>query len=333
MPVRNEARFIARSLQAILTQDYPAGRLEVIVADGLSTDGTRELVLEISKRGGPVRMIDNPGRIVSTGLNAAIRQARGEIIIRVDGHCEIAGDYVRRCVTHLESGDAEAVGGSIETIGETPLARAIAVVMSSPFGVGGSAFRTVRNRTILVDTVPFPAYKRTLLDHAGPFDCELVRNQDDEYNYRLRKAGARILLAADVRSRYYSRSTMRSLWRQYFLYGYYKVRILQKHPRQMQLRQFVPAGFACAVVVGLAASAGIPSTRAAHAALLGIYLIANVLASFDTARRHGWDLLPRLPVLFASLHLSYGMGFLLGLARFMNRWFTKAPEPPLQSGV
>jgi glycosyltransferase involved in cell wall biosynthesis len=335
MPVRNEARFIARSLNAILAQDYPADRLEVIVADGLSTDGTREVVREIARRDKRVRMIDNAGRMVSTGLNAAIGQARGEVIVRVDGHCEIAGDYVRQCVAHLANGDAEAVGGSIETIGETVLARAIAAAMSSPFGVGGSAFRTIRNRTMLVDTVPFPAYTRALLDHAGPFDCELIRNQDDEYNYRLRKAGARLLLAADVRSRYYSRSTMRSLWRQYFLYGYYKVRILQKHPRQMQVRQFVPAGFVCAVVVGLGmASAGIPFGRAALAPLLGVYLTASIVASLGTARRHGWKLLPWLPMVFSSLHFSYGTGFLCGQLRFLNRWFVGPPETQLQkSGV
>ncbi|HXV31274.1 MAG TPA: glycosyltransferase, partial [Sinorhizobium sp.] len=112
MPVRNEARFVARSLHAILTQDYPVDRLEVIVADGLSDDGTRECVRDIAQRDSRVQMIDNPGRIVSTGMNAAIRHARGEIIIRVDGHCEIARDYVRRCVAHLENGDAEAIGGS-----------------------------------------------------------------------------------------------------------------------------------------------------------------------------------------------------------------------------
>jgi len=137
--------------------------------------------------GHAVRLLDNPGRIVATGLNAALRSARGDIIVRTDGHCRIAKDYISRCVDHLNRDSADGVGGSINTIASTPGGRAIAAVMSSPFGVGGSSFRTVKERTMLVDTVPFPAYTRRAIEMAGPFDEELVRNQDDEYNYRSRQ--------------------------------------------------------------------------------------------------------------------------------------------------
>ena len=167
--------------------------------------------------------------------------------MRVDGHCEIASDYVRRCVEHLRRGEADGVGGSIETIGATPPSRAIALAMSSRFGVGNSAFRTERAATHLVDTVPFPAYTREMMRRAGPFDEELVRNQDDEFNFRIRELGGRILMAADVRSRYESRGSLRSLARQYFQYGYWKVRVMQKHPRQMSARHFVPAAFVSAL--------------------------------------------------------------------------------------
>ena len=320
LPVRNEARFIKRSLEAVFAQDYPADRMEVIVADGMSTDGTRETVKSFQARRSQLSLIDNPGQIVPTGLNAAIAHARGEIIVRVDGHCEIESDYVRRSVEHLRSGDVDGVGGPLETIGETPLAAVIAEAMSSRFGVGGSAFRTSKNKTMLTDTVAFPAYTRAVIDRAGPFDEELVRNQDDEYNYRLRKIGAKILLAADVRSRYYSRSSLRSLWRQYFQYGYYKVRVMQKHPRQMQPRQFAPPLFVAVLMISLLAAPFSYACALGLAAAAGSYALANIGASVLTARGKGLRVLSLLPVTFVALHFSYGFGFLLGLARFWNRW-------------
>jgi glycosyltransferase involved in cell wall biosynthesis len=327
MPVRNEASFIGRSLGAVLSQDYPSDRLEVLVADGMSTDGTREVVESLSPRDANVRVIDNPRRIVPTGLNAALAHARGEFIVRVDGHCEIAPDYVSRCVEHLVKDDVDGVGGPLETIGDTCLAQAIATAMSSSFGVGGAAFRTVSNKTMLTDTVAFPAYTRIAMERAGGFDEELVRNQDDEYNYRLRKLGAKILLAADVRSRYYSRSSLRSLWRQYFQYGYWKVRVLQKHPRQMKLRQFVPPVFVASFLLTLLLAPFSPLGSALLGlAVVGPYVIVDLAASAYAAKNAKWQLLPYLPVIFPVLHISFGLGFLIGLARFWNRW--RQPASP-----
>jgi hypothetical protein len=267
-----------------------------------------------------VKLIDNPGKIVATGLNAALREARGEIVIRVDGHCEIAPDYLRCCVSHLLRDGVEAVGGPLETIGESTTARAIATAMSSRFGVGGSAFRVARSATQFTDTVAFPAYTRAVIDRAGPFDEELVRNQDDEYNYRLRKLGVKILLAADVRSRYYSRATLRKLGSQYFQYGCWKVRVLQKHPRQMQLRQFVPALFVLTLLAGLLLMPFFPLARVFTGLLLGVYIVAVVLASLLSGLRSGWASLGLLPPAFATLHFSYGLGFLFGLLKFWNRF-------------
>lgn len=323
MPVRNEGGFLERSLAAVLAQTYPAGRHEVIVADGMSTDGTRARLDAAARTHAGLRVIDNPGRIVSTGLNAALRQARGDVVIRVDGHCEIAGDYVERCVAHLRADDVQVVGGPLTTVGETPTAQTIALAMSSPFGVGNSAFRTGQLSAV-VDTVAFPAYPRQLLVAAGPFDEELVRNQDDEYNYRLRKMGARILLAPDVRCRYYSRSSYRSLWRQYFQYGYWKVRVLQKHTRQMRPRQFVPPLFVAVLGTLALLATRVPRARWGLGAFGLAYLAANLSAAALTARRAGArDLLP-LCLAFATLHVSYGAGFLYGLVRFAGRWGDRA---------
>jgi len=192
--------------------------------------------------------------------------------------------------------------------------------MSSPFGVGGAPFRTTMGKTLLVDTVAFPAYTREAVEQAGPFDEELVRNQDDEYNYRLRELGFRILLAADVRSRYYSRSSIRSLSRQYLQYGYWKVRVMQKHPRQMRPRQFVPPAFV-GYLLGATLVPHLTPLRWLPLALgAGAYLGINIAASVWTARRGNWRAVPLLMLAFATLHLSYGLGFLTGLARFAGRW-------------
>ncbi len=326
MPVRNEAGYIERSLGSVLAQDYPPEQMEIIVADGMSTDQTRALIAGFQTRFQRLKVIDNPGKIAPTGLNRAIAQASGDIIVRVDGHCEIAPDYLRRCVHYLQSGAADGVGGPIETIGETLSARVIATAMSSAFGVGGSAFRTIKDQTMLTDTVAFPAYTRTIIERAGPYDEELVRNQDDEYNYRLRKLGAKILLAADVQSRYYSRSTFRKVFKQYYQYGYWKVRVLQKHPRQMSLRQFVPPAFVAALLVGVLAASFLPLGAWLLAGILGCYLLANLLASARSASKSdafGSHLL-LLPIVYTALHISYGLGFLVGLIKFAPRWQTAA---------
>ncbi|HEX8776429.1 MAG TPA: glycosyltransferase family 2 protein [Pyrinomonadaceae bacterium] len=320
MPVRNEAAFIARGLGAVLGQDYPPGRMEVIVADGMSDDGTREIVRGLAERHQHLRLLDNPGRIVATGLNLALREASGDIVIRVDGHCEIAPDYVSRSVQCLVEEEADGVGGPIETIGDSRVACAIALAMSSRFGVGGSAFRTVKGRRMFVETVPFPAYTRAAIERTGLFDEELVRNQDDEYNYRLCKLGGRLLLVPEIRSRYYSRSSFRSLWRQYFQYGYWKVRVMQKHPRQMRLRQFVPPLFVLSLAVALTVASFSALGVLALALLLITYTLLNLAASVMTLRNERPGLLPLLLLAHPTLHLSYGAGFLVGLARFWNRW-------------
>ena len=322
MPVYNEESFIERSLGSVFRQTYPHHLLEVIVADGMSTDRTREIIgALIGKTDLDVQIVDNPKKIAPTALNVAIAQAKGEIIIRVDGHCEIEPDYVTNCVKYLEAGEAEGVGGPIETIGNDLRADAIAVAMSSKFGVGGSAFRTIDDRELYVDTVAFPGYTREIIEKAGPFNEELVRNQDDEYNYRIRKLGGRILLAPDIRSRYYSRSNFKSLWKQYFQYGFWKVRVLQLHPRQMSLRQFVPFLFVTSILALVVASVLFPLAGWLLLLELILYALANVLATFFSGRDLPFRALPLLSFSYLILHVSYGLGFCVGLVRFAGKWF------------
>jgi succinoglycan biosynthesis protein ExoA len=241
--------------------------------------------------------------------------------VRVDGHCEIDSDYVANCVKHLQSGRAEGVGGPIKTIGETLQAEAVAIAMSSKFGVGGSAFRTIDDRELYVDTVAFPGYKRETLENVGEFNEELVRNQDDEFNYRIRKMGGRILLSPDIRSRYYSRSTFKSLWRQYFQYGYWKVRVLQLHPKQMSVRQFVPFGFVFSIIVLIVLSLFLKLAIWALGLVLVLYFLANISAPVKEGRKTRIVALPLISLSYLILHISYGLGFFVGLFAFSNKWF------------
>ena len=320
LPIRNEANFIRQSLDAILAQDTPMDEIEILVADGMSTDGTREIVAEYQKNHPNLFLIDNPGKIVPTAMNLALQHARGEVIIRVDGHCIIAPDYLSKCVNHLQSGEFAGVGGPMTSIGETPFSETIALAMSSSFGVGNSAFRTTSGRTMVVDTVPFPAYTRKIINEVGLYDEELVRNQDDEYNYRIREHGGRLLLAEDIHSKYYSRGSLSKLWKQYYQYGFYKVRVLQKHPHQMSLRQFIPPTFVFSLIGSLLLAIFTPWGKWLLLPVLGSYLLANVAASFYTASKKGWRHLLVLPAAFAIIHISYGLGFLSGLVKFWNRW-------------
>lgn len=344
MPVRNESAYIERALEAVLGQDYPIDLLQILIVDGHSDDDTRQRAQRLAAaRNREITIVDNPGRIAPCALNAGLRAATGDLIVRVDGHCEIGPTYVAHGVAHLENpdhADVAGVGGVLDTVGETEAARAIAVAMSSRLGVGGSAFRTSEPDAPVqsVDTVAFPAYRRSTLEQAGPFDEELVRNQDDEYNYRLRKAGHRILLVPDMPVRYFSRATLGSLFRQYRQYGFWKVRVLQKHPRQMSWRQFAPP----VLVTGLASSAAILCAMALGALPepsilwtgLGIVL-PLVYGGFLAigAVRSGLARSVRIPTLAAALalmHLGYGIGFLAGLVRFAFRW-GDPPDPTTQS--
>lgn len=320
MPIRNEAAFIARSLGAVLAQDYPSDRLEVLVADGMSTDATREIITQATAgQALPVTVVDNPGQIVPTGFNRALAQAQGEIIVRVDGHTIIAPDYVRECVAALARSGADNVGGRMNAVAQSDFGAAVALATSSPFGVGGARFH-YSDAEEWVDTVYMGAWPRVVFERIGGFDEEMVRNQDDEFNYRLQAAGGKILLSNRIQSRYYNRTTLRSLWRQYYQYGLYKVRVLQKHPLQMRPRQFAPFLLVSVLLGGALVAPFGRALRALWMLALLIYAAANLGASLWTARKHGWQHLRFLPLVFAALHFGYGLGFLRGLVKFRDRW-------------
>jgi glycosyltransferase involved in cell wall biosynthesis len=316
IPCRNEAENIETCLMSILAQEPIDGGFEVIVADGLSNDSTRKIIERIASRDPRVFIIDNVGRIVSTGLNTAIRAARGKIIIRMDAHTQYAPDYVRRCVEVLSLSGADNVGGPWVARGSGVIGRAIAATFNSPFASGGSHGRDPKYEGRL-DTVYLGCWRRDVFDRIGFFDEGLIRNQDDELNLRLSRVGGVIWQSPAIRSWYIPRESFRALILQFLQYGYWKVRVIQKHKLPASIRHLIPATFVFLLIMLSVLSVLFLTALKASVILIGAYLVFGLVASFRTAVRHGWDLLPLLPAVFACQHFGYGYGFLRGLVDFV----------------
>jgi glycosyltransferase involved in cell wall biosynthesis len=325
VPCRNEEGFIARCLQALESQDYPRERFEVIVVDGNSTDGTarevREMVLAY---GLPDVFKSNPGQTTAKGLNLGLQNAGGEIVIRVDGHVRVDPDFISQSVKALMDTGADAVGGPIRTRGHGPIGRAIALAMASPFGVGDASFRLTSSseegaKKLWTDSVPFAAYHRNAFRKAGLFAEDLNFGEDDEFNYRLRESGGRILLSPKIGSIYFSRSDLKGLLRQYWNYGLAKAEVLRRHPRRAKPRHLVPS--ALVVVVAAGPTLGLFSKRIRLLSLLAAvsYAAANGITSWRIGRDGNRQEMPYLPVAFAAMHFGAGAGFLVGLARSVQK--------------
>jgi succinoglycan biosynthesis protein ExoA len=316
IPCRDERDHIESCLRSILAQAPPPGGFEVIVADGMSGDGTREILKRLAGEDPRLRVIDNPGRIVSTGLNAAIREAQGSIIIRMDVHTEYASDYIFQCLAVLQETGADNVGGPWVAKAEGLLGRAIATAFQSPFSVGDPRGHNARYEGPH-DTVYLGCWPREVFDKTGFFDEELVRNQDDEFNLRLMRAGGKIWQSPRIKSWYRPRESLRALFRQYLQYGYWKVRVIQKHRMPTSVRHLIPASFALLLTVLPLVSLAWPAMVWGWLGLLGTYFMCSISISFLIAARTEWKLLPILPLVFACYHVAYGYGFLRGLWDFV----------------
>jgi succinoglycan biosynthesis protein ExoA len=316
VPCRNEKDHIHACLRSILAQELSPEDFEIIVADGMSDDETRDILEQLAAEDPRLRVIDNPGRIVSTGLNTAIRVARGAVIIRMDAHTEYAADYIRQCVAVLRETGADNVGGPARTKCRGYLQSAICAAYHSPFAVGGARFHQVEYEGE-VDTVTYGCWPRKVFDQIGFFDEELIRNQDDEFNLRLKRRGGKIWQSPRIMSWYKPRSSLRSLFRQYMQYGYWKVRVIQKHRMPASARHLVPGSFVLSLMVLPLISLWWPLAAWAWLGLVGVYSVCNSAVSMLIAARQQWNLLPLLPLVFACYHFSYGYGFLRGVWDFV----------------
>jgi succinoglycan biosynthesis protein ExoA len=316
VPCRNERDQIEIALQSILAQELPPGGFEVIVADGMSDDGTRSILFKLAKENHRLRIVDNPGGIVSTGLNAAIRLARSRTIIRMDAHTSYAPDYVRQCAKLLVQTAADNVGGAWVARGKGRVGRSISAAFQSSFATGGGRAHDP-SYSGPVDTVYLGCWPREVFDRIGMFDEELVRNQDDEFNLRLARNGGKIWQSTRIKSWYHPRETLRQLFGQYVQYGYWKVRVMQKHRLPASLRHIVPVCFILELITLPVISLYWRPAFWMWLGLFALYILFNILASLLTAARQGWGLFPFLPAVFATFHFAYGCGFLKGFVDFI----------------
>jgi len=318
VPCYNEERTISLLLDALEKQEYPQAEIEIIIADGMSTDKTREVIRNYANEhpNMQIRVLDNPRKSIPAGVNTAIRSASGKYIIRLDAHSMPDPDYIANCVQALEDSKGDNVGGvwKIKPGGRSIWAESIAVAASHPLAVGDAYYR-FSNQSGYVDTVPFGAFKSSLINKIGYFDEDLLSNEDYEFNTRIRDQGGRIWLDPKIRSVYFARPDLPALARQYWRYGYWKARMLRRYPQSLKLRQALPPLFVLAIIALTILSLFFPFAFFLLGLISSIYLVVLVLIGLHlTLKNKKIGLLLGVPVAIATMHLTWGSSFLYSFA-------------------
>jgi len=319
VPCYNEQNTIHNLLEAIYAQTFQRTRLEVVIADGMSSDNTRNEIASFAEAHPdlPIVVVDNPAGIIPAALNRALRKAQGEIILRLDGHSTPYPDYVARCVEALEAGLGENVGGiwEIHPGADGWIAASIAAASAHPLGVGDALYRHAVKASY-VDTVPFGAFKREQLALVGFFDETLLTNEDYEFNTRIRKSGGRIWLDPAIRSIYYARPTLTALARQFWRYGYWKRKMLKRYPETLRWRQALPPLFVLSLIAWIVLATCFPFFRWLLAGEVMLYALVLLLAGFLVAfRQRKWMLVIGFPSAIAVMHIAWGSGFLWSMIK------------------
>ena len=309
MPCLNEAGFIEACLRSVQAQTYPRDRLEILVADGGSADGTPEILARLAAEDARIRVIDNPQRIQAAGLNCAIRESRGEVIVRMDVHAEYAPDYVEKCVLTLERTGADNVGGAQRCAARNSFHEAMCMALRSPLGAGGAPYRDASHEGF-VDTVFLGAFRRQVFDRIGLYDEASVANEDAEINQRIVQSGGRIYLSPEIKVSYFPRGSFAGVARQYFGYGHWRARTFLKHRRLLTLRSVLPFLILLAGLVLL-----LVEPRWALAAVL-LYAALTGLEAMRVGRGLSARGLATVWALFPVIQFSQGVGFGLGLMRY-----------------
>jgi glycosyltransferase involved in cell wall biosynthesis len=330
IPCRNEEAYLRGCLNSVLRADYPSDNMELLIVDGMSTDNTRAIISEYTAKHKNLRLVNNPERIVPTGFNRALREARGDVILRMDAHAEYPVEYIRLCVEHLMDSKADNVGGVWETVpgATTVTARAIALALSHWYGVGNAYFRIGTATPRKVDTVPFGCYRRSVFDRIGFFDEDLARNQDDEFNLRLIKAGGTIMLYPDIRSRYFGRTSLTQLFRMYYQYGFFKPFVVRKTGGMVTARQLAPPILVLSLLFSFLSCFWIASARFVLAAISGTYCLITLVIATCIGLRNEVILVPALCASLAVMHVAYGLGYINGFLRLPWRGH-KSKDVPL----
>jgi glycosyltransferase involved in cell wall biosynthesis len=317
MPCLNEEGFIESCLRSVAAQDYPRDRMEILVADGGSTDRTREILARLAEEDPRIHVLDNPERIQAAGMNHIIRQARGEVVVRMDVHCEYAADYVRRCIEVLERTGADNVGGAQRPRAQTWFQKALCAALESPLGVGGASYRSADNEGY-VDTVFLGAFRRRVFETAGMYDPRAITNEDAELNQRILAAGGKVYLSRDIVVHYYPRASFRALSKQYYKYGQGRARTLLKHGTFPSPRPAIPFLMVLSGAALVATSVLLRDSpwRRITPIAFGLYAAAAGVEAVRVGAKVGLPAIPIVWAIFPVLHVSLGVGFGLGLVRY-----------------
>ena len=313
MPAYNEEHYIEACIRSVQAQDYPRERIEILIADGRSTDRTREILADLATADPRIRVIDNPERLQAAGMNHLIKEARGEIVVRMDVHCEYAPTYVRKCVEALERTGADNVGGAQRARAKTFFQRALCAALESPLGVGNARYRSADEEGF-VDTVFLGAFRRRVFETIGMYDPKAITNEDAELNQRLIAAGGKVFLSREIEVHYYPRDSFQALAKQYYKYGRGRARTLLKLGRLLSLRPMGPF----LMVVGGATLLVVPPLWPIAPVALGAYLLATGAEAIRVGRRAGVAAIPTVWAIFPVIHVSHGVGFAAGLVRYLR---------------
>ncbi len=314
VPCYNEETTIRHLLDSVLAQTYPREQMELIISDGFSTDHTRDVIATFQKEHSDlaVRVVDNSARTIPSGLNQAIRESRGEIIVRLDAHSMPIPEYVERCVAAHESGKGDNVGGvwDIRAGADTWIAKSISFAAAHPLGVGDAMYR-LNAKEGAVDTVPFGSFRRSLIERIGAFDETLLSNEDYEFNTRVRESGGTVWLDPSIRSVYFSRSTLGKLASQYWRYGFWKFKMLKRYPHTLRWRQALPPLFVLSLIILIVLSLFAGFAGYLLAAQLVVYFLVLGLAGVRIAiKKNTGFLMLGLPLAISTMHMAWGAGFL-----------------------
>lgn len=314
IPILNEERYIQKCIESVANQDFPKENMELILVDGMSEDNTVAIIKSLMDKYNFIKLIYNEKKTVQYALNEGIKEAVGEIIVRMDAHGEYDSDYISKCVEYLNNTDAINVGGPMIAIGNGGLQSVIAVAYHSKFALGGGKNHE-KDYTGYADTVFLGAFKREDIVRLGMYDERLPRSEDDDLNFRIIENGGKIYITSEIKSKYYPRSTYRDLFKQYYEYGLWKVAVIKKHKKPARLSHLVPGMF----VAYLAACPILPMKMTVPIILL--YLLLNMCFSFNNKYVSNFFDKIRLMFVHTTIHLAYGLGFWVGVFKFFNyKW-------------
>ncbi len=310
--------YIGKCIQSLIDNSYPKNLISIYVCDGMSNDGTRKLVQTFIDNYNHIFLLDNIKRTTPIALNLGLKKSTSDIKIILGAHSEVDENFILENVKAINlNSEIGCVGGVLENVYENDVSKIIGLAMSSSFGVGNAHFRT-GNKNGYVDTVAFGAYKKEVFNAVGYFDESLDRNQDDEFNFRLTKHGFKIFLSEKIKCKYFVRASYKKLFRQYFQYGYWKVFVNKKHKTITSLRQLIPVFFVLFLITSLIIGVIAPKLLIVSAIILSFYIILSFKSSLSLTNKIKNNI--KIPFVFFILHISYGLGYLMGVIDFLIRF-------------